>query len=178
MKIRGNKTLMKLLAGLLPLLALASCATEENIKPGGRTGGDADVTFAIQLPGAGDPATRALSDADENEVLDIDVLLFAKNGGNYVDKSGCGTAAITTNPGAGNSRFKTFTVTLRQGEYDLVVLANARAIVNAVTFTGKNKTVALAELETVMPAGGKWVSDRTATGYRPDRKSTRLNSSH
>lgn len=70
--------------------------------------------------------------------------------------AGCSGTQIT---GTGNT--KTFTVTLRRGEYDLVVLANARSTVSAADLTGKTKATALTAPTADVPAGGKWPTDGT-----------------
>ncbi|NDV85034.1 fimbrial protein, partial [Bacteroides sp. 51] len=127
--------LVKLLPAVafLLLFTLVACTGhEEEITPTGK--GDALVTFSLRLPGESVPDTRALpntralSEDGENAVTEIDVLVFGKNGGTYVYTAGCSGSQIT---GTGNA--KTFTVTLRRGEYDLVVLAGARSIIEAAT---------------------------------------------
>ncbi|NDV84981.1 BACON domain-containing protein, partial [Bacteroides sp. 51] len=155
MKLSGYKRLVKLLPAVafLLLFTLTACTGhEEEITPTGK--GDALVTFSLRLPGESVPDTRALSEDGENAVTEIDVLVFGKNGGTYVYTAGCSGSQIT---GTGNA--KTFTVTLRRGEYDLVVLAGARSIIEAATLEGKNKAAALAALTAAVPAEGKWPVD-------------------
>ena len=165
MKIGSLSKLKKLLVGALPLLLLySSCTDEKEITntPGGK---DALVTFALQMPGTSSPSTRSLSADNENQVKEIDVLAFKKNGGEYVYQASCGESSIK--PDENNSRLKTFTVTLRQGEYDLVVFANSRAIINGAALDGLTKIQALAALKASMPSGGKWVATASASGYKP-----------
>ena len=165
MKIRENYRLMKLFAGFLPVLIFASCVRDFGETPAPDNDEDAMVTFSIQVPGASKPASRSLSQIQENEVTQIDVLLFEKDGGTYKEKAICGSSSIETD--GSNSRLKTFTIRLRRGEWDLVVLANARDIVSAASLAGKTKETALAELKIAMPAGDKWIATGTTTGYRP-----------
>jgi len=170
MKIRSLSKLKQMLVGAMALSFLFSCTDEREITNTGTGGKDALVTFALQMPGTSSPSTRSattrsLSATDENHVKEIDVLVFEKNGGEYVYKASCGESSIKTDEG--NSRLKTFTVTLRQGQYDLVVLANSREIIGAASLDGLTKTQALATLKASMPSGGKWVASASATGYKP-----------
>ncbi len=151
-----------LLAGAFPLLLLASCLQEEfsGSTPGK---GDADITFSLALPGKSSADSRALTDTDENDVKTIDVLVFKENGGEYVYTARCSGTGITTD--GGDSRKKNFTVTLRQGRYDLVILANARDLVPQSSLTGKDKQDALALL--TVSNTGKWIAKSSDSGYKP-----------
>lgn len=162
MRRNGYSRLWKLLPVAAVLLCtLAACTgTEEDIVRTGK--GDAPVRFSLRLPGASAPRARALTEGDESIVKEIDVLVFKPGGGEYVYSAGCSGAAIT---GTGNT--KTFTVTLRQGQYDLAILAGARDILNATDLTGKNKAAALAALTAAVPADGKWLTKASDTAFRP-----------
>lgn len=151
-----------MLAGAIPILALPSCHHDP---PWPRPDTDATVTFSLQLPGAKSPATRALTDADENDVREIDVLVFEPDGGRFVYRAGASGSQISS-PGA-DSRTKTFTVTLRQGRFDLAIVANARATILGADIYNFDKTAALARLTEEMPDDGKWISETSASDYRP-----------
>ncbi len=126
--------------------------------------GEAMVTISVQLPVAAIPATRALAQADENEVAEIDILAF-EPGGAYVFTGQCTGSQITTDPG--NNARKTFTARLREGTFDLVVLANSRELLEGAALAGKTKADALASLIETLPAGGKWVANPLSSSYKP-----------
>ena len=165
MKIRGKNRLMKLLMGVIPVLMFASCVRDMDIPSKFDNEEGTLVTLNIQVPGATTPATKALSVVDENVITQIDVLLFKKDGnGHFVDK---GSSATITSEAGDNSRNKTVTVRLMPGEWDIVVLANARDMVNAhiADFAEKTKDQALALLITASN-DNKWVAT-TGAGFKP-----------
>ncbi|NDV81828.1 DUF4906 domain-containing protein [Bacteroides sp. 51] len=163
MKFNGRKSMLRLLTAIM-LLALAACTDEYN-ENAPKTDGDVRVKFAIQLPGANTPATRALEEKDENEVTEIDVLVFNQGSGGGLAYTAECKGSIETDKT--DSKKKTFTVELKQGNYDLAIIANAHGIVAATTHKGQTKDEALAALIKEMPAGGKWIATKTATGYEP-----------
>ncbi|MDR0543814.1 MAG: FimB/Mfa2 family fimbrial subunit, partial [Odoribacteraceae bacterium] len=79
------------------------------------------VTLSLSMP----PVTRAMTDAQENHVDNVDVLLFSTTDDKLYYRA---IGASITNP-AGNSR--EFNARLPLGTYNVVVLANARDL-----FTG------------------------------------------
>lgn len=162
MKLNGRKSVFRLLVATM-LVSLSACMDDhdENVS---RADSDVLVKFAIQLPGTTTPTTRALNSTDENYVAEIDVLVFEQGGG-LTYTAECSGSSINTDEG--NDTKKTFTVELRQGNYDLAIVANAHSIVAATTLTGKTKAEAMAALAAEMPSGGKWLTDKTDTGYRP-----------
>lgn len=150
------------------LLAIALWATlpgcvNEFGEEGMPTGDEALVTISLSLPGAHMPDTRALTGTNENQVSEIDVLVFDSSTGYYVYSTHCDE--ITSVQGSDNT--KVFTVKLRQGAFDLAIVANAGSILSGVTLTGKTKAEALALLTTSMPTGGKWITDSSDDSYRP-----------
>ncbi|NDV84935.1 fimbrial protein [Bacteroides sp. 51] len=165
MKFNGRKSMLRLLAAIM-LVAFSACMDEYN-ENAPETDGDVRVKFAIQLPGTSTPATRALGTIDENEVTEIDVLVFNQigEGGGLVYTVGCSENDIKTDEN--DSRKKTFIVELRQGKYDLVIVANAHSIITATTLTTKTKAEVQDLLTTGMPTGGKWNATKTAADYKP-----------
>lgn len=149
-----TRKLLKLLTRIIPVFILFSCADErdQRWKPDGSE--EAMVTLALQLPGKSYSDTRGLSEKDENEVTEINVLVFKPNGGEYVYAARCSGSDITTD--TGNSRLKTFTVKLKQGPFDIAILANAHDVIRSATLSGLSKEEALAELKVAVPADGKW----------------------
>ncbi len=168
MKNVRQRLIRTLVAGLLPL-ALASCVKEDfKNTPAGTD--DAMVTFSLMLPGSSTPSsragTRALTDVQENHVQSIDVLLFEYDNGSgdgkFVDVArATGTSIGTDNTDGVSSRKKTFTVTMPQGHYDLVILANARDFIIRNDLKGTYKKATLASLETKAGWQGKWPADNT-----------------
>lgn len=144
-----------LLLFTLPLLILASCVKETETSPVVTTDGETMVKFAVKAPGAASPQTRSISEGQENDVQTIDILVFqqAADGGKYVYTARCNASDITT---GSDSRLKTFTIKLRQGNFDIVMLANARDLFIPSALSGLSKADALATLEATMPSGGKW----------------------
>ena len=154
MKKRDNAFEFKrlILMGVISMMALVSCVKEGTVQPADK---ETDVIFSLVLPGRDNPASRALSEATENMVGYIDVLIFNRNG-DYVDIRRRGGSDITTE--GGDIRKKTFTVTLPQGDYDLVLLANARDLTTG-SYTGKNRAAVLAMI--TADVTDKWPSDGT-----------------
>lgn len=133
---------------------LVSCVDEYDQRLDPDEGKEAMVTFTLQLPGKNSAATKALSEKDENEVVDINVLVFKPNGGEYMYNRRCNSSDIATD--TGNSRLKTFSVKLKQGFFDVVILANAHTVIQSASLDGLSKDGALNELKVDMPADGKW----------------------
>lgn len=147
---------------ILPALIALSCTadTKQLVSPGGRD--EVTVNFTIKLP-ASTPVSRALGEAtDEYDVQQIDILAFRPDGGEFVYRSGYSAEDIT---GAGQQ--KSFTATLRTGEFDIVLLANSHSAITAASLSGMTKATALASLTAEMPTGGKWVADISAANFMP-----------
>lgn len=142
----------------------ASCVGED-ITSGNETDGEAMVTFTMQVPGTGSTTSgsqsRMILKGDENTVNEIDVLIFKPNGGQFVYKTGCTGSDIITDES--DSGLKTFVVKMLIGEYDLVMFANSRSIINATELVGKNKNTVVDLLNDKMPDSGKWPATSSAT---------------
>lgn len=150
------------MAGAALLLALASCTIEHDMgKPGGGGDGEAFVKFSVWLPGS-TPASRALTENNENHVQTIDILIF-EQGGDWVYNAGCSGSDITTD--GGDPLKKSFTLKMRQGEYDMVMLANARELLSGMNLTGQSKSAVLAALNETVPTEDKWVADASDSEY-------------
>lgn len=158
MKMKSRKRRFRFLAGILPAWILLSCSSEQEISPAPSGSGETFVTFSLRVPGATTPASRGLTEDEENAVAEIDILAFHPVSGKFEFHAGCDAGDITTDPE--DSKKKTFTVKLRQGTWDVAVLANARSLVDAATLTGKTKSTLLPEFMVEMPADGKWTAKR------------------
>jgi hypothetical protein len=185
MKLNG----LKWFAGVMAVV-LTSCITDDKL------GGEPEeptsemLTIAIAVPGntlpatraleAGDPvnpanpATRALTTDDEYAVSEVAVLAFnTVNGdkkfyGRYAGKIASGDP---TGTGTGAAATMTFEVSLPIGEFDLMVVTGAGAMLDAAQAAGKlnrgeAQNMVLEALQMAMPTGG-WVDNTNATGYRP-----------
>ncbi|MCD8081234.1 MAG: FimB/Mfa2 family fimbrial subunit [Bacteroides sp.] len=141
----------------LPILF--SCVTDSwtDIPIGPAGSQESMVTIVIQSSGTGGSATRAITEANETDVQQIDVLVFetTADGGKY--DSTVMSDEIETHQS--DSRLKTFTIKLKQGDWDLVILANARDILSGITPDGLTKSQVLAQLEASQSAGHKWPTD-------------------
>ena len=152
------------MAGAALMLALASCSREQDMGNTGAVGdGETFVKFSIWLPGNSAPTTRALTESNENHVQTIDILIF-EQGGAWVYNTGCSGSDITTD--GSDPLKKSFTIKMRQGSYDMVMLANARSIVSGMNMSGQSKSAVLAALTVQMPSGGKWIADPAAADYK------------
>lgn len=142
---------------ILPLLLMTSCKKELQLLP---DTSQSLVTVTIQAPGGAQAKSRALSDTDQDDVQQIDILAFDPVTGAFAYAARCTGAEIVSDPG--NPSLKSFTVTLRTGTYDLVFLANARSIVSGHVFQGTTKATATALLQASMPSSGTWPADGSA----------------
>lgn len=150
----------------LPALILLCCCTDDrdsfNISGNAK---DNTVTFSVRVPGSASPSkTKALGEADENEVRTIEILLFDTDG-NYTYQP-LYSNTITTDPD--DSKLKTFTVKVPEGTYNMVVLANARASVAAILgdiAQGDSKASVMDKL--LLSNSGKWNSSPAGEGYIP-----------
>ncbi|MCD8167338.1 MAG: hypothetical protein LUE93_15255 [Bacteroides sp.] len=159
MKCNLQVRVARFITGLLSILALASCEKETETQLSISEDGETIVTFALQVPGAAGPQVRSMTQAEENEVKTIDVLVFGPGGGTFDYTARCDASDITT---GSDIRMKTFTIKLKQGHFDLVILANARNLFTPASLQGLSKADALATLEAALPASGKWQADGSA----------------
>ncbi|GHU98965.1 hypothetical protein FACS1894159_02240 [Bacteroidia bacterium] len=141
------------LPALMLLLAAVSCTKEQPAGGRGQQQGESDVLFSLEVP-ASQVGTRSLTVADENNVQTIDVMLFgASTGYRYTQAASVVTSLSPTE--------KTFTVRLPIGTYDVVIIANGRAAIQAGNFpVGAAKTTVMTALEHTLAAGTKWTSNQ------------------
>ncbi len=164
-----------IIASVFTVLLFAGCIRDAHTYGPGITGQD-DLKAALTLRvTGGNPAntgTRALGADDENEIEEIDILVFKKS--NYADPDAGATffyRAQTTrivDSGEDDSSKKNFTVTLQKsGEYQqLVVFTNSRTAVESVLSSfDEHTTYTEAMAAMVMERAAAWNS---ATGsYDP-----------
>lgn len=150
--VRGaGRTL--LLCAIIPVLAMTTSCVRENLESPDVKDGEALVTLSLNVPAA----TRALTGPQEDAVDNIWVLAFKtqSDGGTY------SYMAKGTANGASQ-----YTVTLRTGTWDLVVLANAGSIIagnSSLFLTSKSKSDVLDGL--TLSNDGKWNVTPLNAGY-------------
>lgn len=144
---------------------LLSCINETEVL------GDIDtateVTFTIKVPASPAVATRAVAQGSEADraITTIDLLLFDQQSQLYVGK------VLSNNIVDINATEKTCTATLPKGRYDLVILANARSIVNEAIIPGNSpleKTKGEIHhllVKTLNPLTGIWNAQPGSLGY-------------
>lgn len=155
--MRIRKRLILVVFGLL--LILPNGCIQEHITEGEFPAGE--VRFTLMMP-----QTRSLSPADENEVQRIDVLVFTGDGGKYHGRVTRTDSQIV--PDGADIRKKSFTVSLPQGRFELMILANAGTELSAVSLNGTTKAEARGILQATLGDAGKWVANSAnpAPGYR------------
>lgn len=156
-----------ILTGLLAIFWLASCSytTEEEIlnpKPQVK-----DITVSVNIPGVQTPSTRGIAGNGENEVKNMDLLIFNVSGDSNESFQERVSANITNREGS----VITFTaqVTPTNGNARIVVVANHSLEQLSESLVGKNKKEVLEMLlhstTGAEPADFKWKAG--ASNYTP-----------
>lgn len=157
----------KLAAFIFLPVILFSCTEEitDNYNTG--LNEETQVTVVIKTPGAGIPATKALSEIEEEKVTQVDILLFRPHTAGEDAGKFCYHAS--SNNVQGERRTKNFTVNLPTGTFDIVILANAGDILSGLTLTNELKGDILDRMQKELPAvnssGSKWWP--TGNGFQP-----------
>lgn len=147
----------------ISMLFFSSCVVDDQDNEIVDTTGNTNVTFTLQMPGQVEGGkTYALNESNENEVKTIEILAFDTNGAyQYIAYSD----VITDN---GSTDKKKFTVKLVKGTSDLVILANARSIINNSYPTGiplnTPKATVLSSLK--MDNANKWITNTSLSTYK------------
>ena len=128
----------------LVIAAFTSCVRDlEGGKEKSSAGdGTTLVTLSLSMP-ALPPATRVQGTSTENHVEEVDVLLFNTGNDNFHYRA-MGTNIATDPSASSDKEKKTFTVKLPAGTYKVVVLANARAAIDALSTVLPVSTIATA----------------------------------
>ncbi|MGJ1365205.1 FimB/Mfa2 family fimbrial subunit [Sphingobacterium spiritivorum] len=148
-------------------LTLLSCIKEKFIISDNNPGANntTEVTFALTLPGLSQNiSTYAITDNEENKISTIDVLVFLVSGSTETFSykvAGRNIRPLTAN----SSQFQVTLQTNENNNYRLVVIANARDVVNATPITASDaKATVLNKL--VINKPGVW-NTTSATDYSP-----------
>ena len=147
---------------ILATAALSSCVkdigTGDSVASG--SGGQRTIAFSVSVPGSANPASRALSPANEEEVEEITVLVFNA----ATDRLVIASRNHSTAPVQVGSTV-TFTVTVPVGgPFKLMVLANAQDILDEAYPAGLREGTALAGIQAalVMDKLGSGKSDQAS----------------
>lgn len=145
---------------LIALLTLFYSCLSKPSEDWRESGRDTTITVSVRMSGTSNSIARALSAEDEYYVETIDVLLF-NDKNQYIRRKFVNTTTSHFNYTG------SFVLSLQEGIYNMVILANARSIVNAAAGSlqmGASKASVLSAL--VLQSDDKWITDRTQAGYR------------
>lgn len=150
---------------LLFAALLCSCTADAEHGPYIPPPGEAEnmMTFRINIPRSTLPQTRAIADGGltEDIIDEITLLLFDTEG---IYSASVKATSITTDPGDSNS--KTFTALIPDGEFNVLVLANADRMLDALRAANPDlggKTIAFFEQN----LSDRLIEDNGAGGYAP-----------
>lgn len=139
------KKLNIFLAAILTL-SLFSCINEiDDDKQGIIQPIEEEIIFRMQVPGHKKPITYAATERDENEIKEIDILAFAKQGSTSVDtlayRIKVDMSSISDATDAVNGNKKDIAVRLQRNESDLkfVLIANARSFLDGISINNGDK---------------------------------------
>ena len=160
-------------AWLLLAIALAACTDNDRsdtvLPPLPEEGGNRVAAFTTHVPGMISPSSRALDATKEQEVAEVDVIIFENGGNTLVEYHRIASADLVTV--TGGYRFKVRDIT-HNNNITAAVVANAAVEVAAAlaalaaasgtnTYIGETKADFLDALQ--IEIGGKW--NTSATGY-------------
>ncbi|MBD8389104.1 FimB/Mfa2 family fimbrial subunit [Dysgonomonas sp. BGC7] len=137
------------------ILFLFSCIDEHSIAK--QSDKNWLIKFTLESAGKGIPVTHSLSEPEENDVRQLSFLIFQPNGGNYIKTINSNSGNITTDENISNIKY--VTVKLDQGNFDIVVIANAVTIIQSLALDGLSKYEVLSLLDITIPSGTKWATD-------------------
>lgn len=140
--VHPAKSVLLLVVMAVSLFIFSTCVYENLVSPDAK---EAEIPVTLSLKAPATTRSRSLNSAQEESVKNIQVLAF-KTDGTFAYSS---TSSTTTDSGT------TFTVTLRKGTWNLVVLANASELLTNVS-TGMSQNTVLANLEKSITAGTGW----------------------
>ena len=135
------------------VISAASCVNDDFSSKNTAEGSKGVVNLQLRVPKSSTASTRVADPIAENNVKTVEVLLFDTNGKFtykpiYNDK-------ITSD--TGDSSIKNFTITVPEGTYDMVVLANSKDILANALMTfqkGATKEEVLSKL--TLTKNDKW----------------------
>lgn len=139
-----------------------ACSRDDLRPDDGPLGGETEVTFDITTPGGGD-VSRALGSTEQDHIEEIAVMVFETGAaGKYLY-----TAYAKNITDMGSTNKKRFSVKLRTGTFDLMVLANGQRYTNQCYPTGisaNESRVNVIKGLTVTHAT-QWDTDVSGTGF-------------
>lgn len=161
----------KLLLALIPFIGfLSACNSDWEQNLDQETNKEEQlVSFSVKVPGAFQPKTYALTETEENEIVEVMVLLFDKD--DKYTYQPIYSSEVKTDPNQEN--IKTFTIKVPAGYYcTLLVIANSnKDVLKAISKEsdsikkGDSKASVLRKLKssTILP----WVADSSKSTYKP-----------
>lgn len=161
--MKTMRTLIKKASALIIIALvtmLPSCIQEDLSGSGSiKTDGEATVTMMIDLPKGSLSATKAMTNAQEGDVKEVNVLVFGPNGGGFKFQ----TLGYDINTESDSK--KTFKAKLQTGNFDLMILGNSSKAFNELTNNSSlvGKTRAEVEALLIEKTTEKWDAD----GSRP-----------
>lgn len=151
---------------------MISCTEETDISRSGGINTGEEITFTIKVPGSPTVSTRSIDQGEtaDKAVQTIDLLLFDHTSKMYVGK------VLSDKIVDISTTEKTVTISIPKGRFDIVILANARLIVNAAIVPAnapmtKNKSEICDLLtktlpnKTDAPLTGIWNAQPVSSGY-------------
>ncbi|QQT24249.1 fimbrial protein [Sphingobacterium spiritivorum] len=131
-----EKIRLPILLMCISMITLLSCSKEKTITDDTTTGTNntKDITFTVALPGMSQNiSTYAITENEENKIRTIDVLVFLVNGSSetYAYRvRGRNIKQLTAN----TVQFQVSLQTHATNRYRVVVIANAKAIVDGISY--------------------------------------------
>ncbi|MDR0333361.1 MAG: hypothetical protein LBI15_07825 [Dysgonamonadaceae bacterium] len=152
---------MKYIAFILIIfsLLLSSCIDESFVDERENGSNNGMVAFAMRLPSVA-RSTGGLTEAHENEIQNIQVLLF--NNETYLR-----TVSVTNIETDGTDpALRKFTISILEGTYNMTVLANAKEVVESANLSfGITKEAVLNRL--TLSSNEAWNNAPGTSGYKP-----------
>ncbi|NDV66573.1 BACON domain-containing protein [Bacteroides sp. 224] len=156
---KNTTILTPILIALISLFLFNSCSIEQELDT--THTGTAEIVFTAELPASTIITTRGTAGSlDENRVRQLDLLVFAKDG-NLKE-------IIQVTPTYKDTdKVVEFRTTLEAGNYDFMLVANARASIEAASLVVDDTTQADAAAALVFTQSGKFTLSDTDSGVIP-----------
>lgn len=168
-KINDSKmnNVFRTLAFFFLTVILYCCSDDWESSRSSGSNTEKNVFFSVRVPSSSIPKTYALGKTDEDEVRTIEILLFKKNDSEeYV--YAC-PPIYKSAPTIGSDDKLTFTASIPEGTYSLVVLANSRSLVEGISdqlHIGVDTKSSVME-QLLLTKDDMWNANSESAGYIP-----------